>query len=97
MARQMTEYTEISIKQPVDRARRFKVVAGIISYCLILSTAVVITGIWMDVTGPAANLAELLVSAMMSLATATTMAYIGGSVIDYNGGFGGVIKGHSKE
>lgn len=87
----MTDYSEITIKQPVDRNRRFKVVSSIIGYCLLVSTSVVIAGMIMGVSGPAAELADLLVSSMMALATATAMAYIGGSVVDYNGGFGRLL------
>ncbi len=77
--------------QPVDRARRFRMVAVIVSYCLLTSTAVVLAAVTGNVASEYETLVDLLVSALMGLATATTLAYIGGSVVDYNGGVGNMI------
>jgi hypothetical protein len=41
---------------------------------------------WVGVTAIYLPIVELFISGMMSLAMATTLAYVGGSVVDYNGG-----------
>lgn len=82
------------VKQEVDRGRRFKFVAAIVAFCLITSgiftwasPVTIVAGA--SVAGP---LTSLYVSGMMSLATALSLGYITGSVIDYNGGIGNMIS-----
>jgi len=55
------------------------------SLCLV---AVVSLGL----AAPAAlPIIEVYIDSMVGLAIATTLAYVGGSVVDYNGGVGGVL------
>ena len=74
----------------VDRARRFRFVANVVTFCLVMSGLLVVAvGFGTMVLG--ALLIELYVKALLSLATAISLAYIGGSVVDYNGGFGNMF------
>lgn len=80
---------EEDVRQEVDRGRRFKFVASIVAFCLIASGIVV----WASPAAVAAgSLTTLYVSGMMSLATALSLGYITGSVIDYNGGVGNIMS-----
>ena len=77
------------VKQEVNRGRRFKFVAVVVTFCLVAS------GIFSWVapaTVVAGSLTTLYVGSMMSLATALSLAYITGSVLDYNGGIGNMIS-----
>ena len=77
-------------QSPVDRSRRFKFVARVVSFCLIVSGLLVFAqGAGVMLTGP---LITLYVESLLGLATAVSLAYIGGSVVDYNGGFGNMFS-----
>lgn len=70
---------------PVDRRRRFTYIAAVTTFCLLGAAGFTLLatlggGIPLYHIG----LVETFINACMSLATATTMAYITGSVIDYN-------------
>lgn len=76
--------------QPVDRARRARFIFGVVGFCLIMAS--LFTGIvaWVGVTAIYLPIVELFISGMMSLAMATTLAYVGGSVVDYS--IGGMTR-----
>ena len=75
----------IEAKEPVSRSRRYRFIVGVVVFCLICSVA--FTGAaGLGLFSYSAALIEMLVASLISLATATTLAYIGGSVVDYNGG-----------
>ena len=73
-------------QQPVCRKRRARFIASVVGFCLVMSS--LFTGIvaWGVVDTLFMPIVELFISGMMSLAMATTLAYVGGSVVDYNGG-----------
>ncbi|QGH74836.1 hypothetical protein MAL1_00089 [Bacteriophage DSS3_MAL1] len=75
-----------SALQPVDRARRARFIASVVGFCLVMAS--LFTGLvaWGVVASIYMPIIELFISSLMSLAMATTLAYVGGSVVDYNGG-----------
>lgn len=81
-------------KDKVDRSRRHRFIAIVTAFCLLSSfvftaltffSAPVVAG-GVAAAAPVSPLVDLYVRGMLSLATATVLTYIGGSVIDYNGG-----------
>ena len=71
----------------VDRRRRFTYIAAVTTFCLLGAAGFTLLatlggGIPLYHLG----LVETFINACMSLATATAMAYVTGSVIDYNAG-----------
>lgn len=82
--------------QPVDRGRRFRFVSGVVAFCLVMAalfTAFAAFGMFVLTYG---TLIEMFVGGMLSLATATTLAYITGSVVDYNGGVANVFTRNNR-
>lgn len=79
------------LPQPVDRARRAKFILMVVGFCLLSSAACI--GVIALVGVPAMYLPimELFIGGMQGLAMATTLAYVGGSVVDYNGGVGNMM------
>lgn len=77
--------------QPVDRARRARFIASVVGFCLVMAS--LFTGLvaWGVVAAVYIPIIELFISSLMSLAMATTLAYVGGSVVDYNGGIGNMF------
>lgn len=78
-------------QSPVDRSRRFRFVSRLVAFCLVTS------GLFTLVVGLGGlavgiSLVEIYVKALLSLATAVSLAYIGGSVVDYNGGFANMFS-----
>jgi len=70
---------------PVDRTRRFRFVAVVVTFCLIISaTMTVLASFAVGLPVYHVGLIETFIGACMSLATATTLGYITGSVIDYS-------------
>lgn len=89
----MTE-TTTEEKQPVDRARRFKFIAYVTSFCLLSALCIVLLAL-MGASGgaiPVSPLLDLYVRSVLGLATATVVSYVSGSVIDYNGGIGNLFS-----
>lgn len=82
--------------QPVCRKRRARFIASVVGFCLVTSS--LFTGIvaWGAVDMIFMPIVELFISGMMSLAMATTLAYVGGSVVDYNGGIGNMFTRSSN-
>lgn len=78
-------------EQPVDRARRARFIASVVGFCLVVSSGFTALAAWGAVTAIYLPIVELFISSLMSLAMATTLAYVGGSVIDYNGGIGNMF------
>jgi len=83
------------IQAPVDRARRFFFVSRMVGFCMLASLGVVLAA-GMGYLGAAPNLAQMYVQSLVATGTALSLAYIGGSVIDYNGGIGGLVRGLVK-
>lgn len=79
----------MSEKIPVDRARRHKFALSITLICLVTAAALafLVGGTWLIAT----PIVDVYISAAMSLAMAVSLAYISGSVIDYNGGISSVV------
>lgn len=70
---------------PVDRLRRFRFVAAVVTFCLLaagLFTLLAALGGGIPIYN--IELIEMFIGGCLSIATATTLAYITGSVIDYN-------------
>lgn len=86
----MSEEDNIGGRTPVDRQRRFWFVSRLVAFCLIVSALIVIVASFGYVDA-SSTLIEIYVKSLMSLATAIGLAYIGGSVVDYNGGFGNMF------
>lgn len=96
-------------KQPVDRGRRFQYIAWVTGFCLL--SALTVTFIAGIVLAPAtatqaaafvlapttSPLLDLYVRGVLGIASATILAYVTGSVIDYNGGLGKLFSGKPKE
>lgn len=77
--------------QPVCRKRRARFIASVVGFCLVMAslfTGLVAWGVVATIYMP---IVELFISSLMSLAMATTLAYVGGSVVDYNGGVGNMF------
>lgn len=72
-------------KTPVDRSRRARFIFRVVAACIGFSAAFVALAGFQLMPG-APNLVELLVDSLLSLATVATVAYVGGSSLDYNGG-----------
>jgi len=86
----VTEIAEISIQQPVDRARRHRFISRVTLFCLgTMAIFAAMSGFGWIVTGP---VMELYMGAASTLVLTTVAAYVTGSVIDYNGGIGNMLK-----
>ena len=81
-------------QQQVDRGRRYWFISRLTTFCLVVSGFLALmTGFgWLNVS----PIIELYVSSLLTLATAAVMAYITGSVIDYNGGIGNIISSNRR-
>lgn len=77
---------------PVCRARRARFIGYVVGFSLI--TAALFTGLvaGLGVAPIYLPITELYISGMIGLAMATTLAYVGGSVVDYNGGIGNILS-----
>lgn len=86
------EGTVAPATQPVCRKRRARFISSVVAFCLV--TAAMFTGViaWVGVATVYLPIIELFISGMLSLAMATTLAYVGGSVVDYNGGIGNMFR-----
>ena len=84
-------------KEPVDRGRRSKYIAWVTGFCLL--SALTVTYIAGILLSPAAEspLLDLYVRGVLGIASATVLAYVSGSVIDYNGGIGKLFSTKPKE
>lgn len=78
-------------KSPVDRARRFYFVSRLVAFCLLVALSLVIT-VGLGYLALAAHLVEIYISGLLGITTAISLAYIGGSVVDYNGGIGNMLR-----
>ena len=72
-------------RQQVDRKRRARFVAMVVGFSLLSATGLTLAGV-STATMPA------LVEGLLSLATILSLWYVSGSVVDYNGGFGGMVR-----
>lgn len=89
----MTSTNPDAQRAPVDRKRRFRFVVGVVAFSLGMSALLVVAsglGMLAPITPP---LIPGFINAAMGLATATTLAYITGSVVDYNGGVANLFTG----
>lgn len=77
-------------QQTVDRGRRYWFISRLTAFCLITAGLLALLSGFGWVT--ASPIIELYVRSLLTLATAAVMAYITGSVIDYNGGIGNIIS-----
>lgn len=82
-------------KEPVDRGRRFKYIAWVTAFCLISAFLVTMVGWWLY-PAAASPLLDLYVRGVLGIASATVLAYVSGSVIDYNGGIGKLFSTQPK-
>jgi cytochrome b subunit of formate dehydrogenase len=81
-------------QQQVDRSRRYWFISRLTAFCLVVSGFLsVFTGFGFVLVTP---IIELYVRSLLTLATAAVMAYITGSVIDYNGGIGNMFTAQSS-
>lgn len=91
MAEDIIQDGQTTVKQQtVDRGRRYWFISRLTAFCLIMAGALALmSGFGWIVASP---LIELYVRSLLTLATAAVMAYITGSVIDYNGGVGNIFS-----
>lgn len=87
--------TDTPIKDPVDRGRRFKYIAWVTSFCLGSAFVITAVGWWLEPT-TSSPLLDLYVRGVLGIASATVIAYVSGSVIDYNGGIGKLFATQPK-
>lgn len=80
---------------PVDRARRFFFVTRLIAFCLGIGLGLILA-VGFGYLTPALGLIEVFVTGLLTLATGVALAYIGGSVVDYNGGFGNMFREQNR-
>jgi fatty acid desaturase len=82
------------VQQQVDRRRRYWFISRLTAFCLIVAGFLaLLTGFgWVTVS----PIIELYVRSLLTLATASVMAYITGSVIDYNGGIGNIFSSRQR-
>ena len=82
-------------QQQVDRGRRYWFISRLTAFCLIMSGALSLaSGFGWVVASP---ILEMYVRALLTLATSAVMAYVAGSVIDYNGGVGNMFTSNRNE
>lgn len=81
-------------QQTVDRGRRYWFISRLTAFCLIMAGVLALMSGFGLIT--AAPMVELYVRSLLTLATAAVMAYITGSVIDYNGGIGNIITPNNR-
>ena len=79
----MVETTEVKVRQPVDRTRRFRFIAITVGVCIVLSAGFAGLAAFGLIISP--PVVSLVIEGLVSLATALSLAYVGGSVMDYNG------------
>ena len=70
--------------QPVDRNRRYKFVSWVVASCLFLSAATTMMAGAGLFTDNYRNLVELFENGLLGIATALSLSYVAGSVVDYN-------------
>ena len=98
----MTEHpesngTDQDDKQPVDRGRRFKFIAWVTGFCLISALSISFLAGIVFAPEVATPLLDIYVRGVLGIASATILAYVSGSVIDYNGGLAKIFTGKAKE
>lgn len=81
-------------QQTVDRGRRYWFISRLTAFCLLTAGGfALLSGFGMFT---AITIIELYVRSLLTLATAAVMAYITGSVIDYNGGIGNIFSTNQR-
>ena len=91
-------------KDPVSRKRRFTFIASVTAFGLLSALIVTLIGVFFAptatvagaVTIPYAPLLDLYVRGVLGIVSATVIAYVTGSVIDYNGGVGKLFSTQPK-
>jgi phosphate/sulfate permease len=89
--------THVLEQQPVDRARRYYFTSRVVAYALFTSAIFTVMGTYLKT--PVTLLTDY-VDGMMGLANVVVLAYVSGSVIDYNGAISSVmsrVSGGQKE
>jgi hypothetical protein len=77
-------------QQQVDRARRSKFIFRVTAFCLItMALLAILSGFGVITAGP---VVELYMRSVSTLALTAVGAYVTGSVVDYNGGFGNLFS-----
>ena len=100
----MVDIPEEPSKDPVSRSRRFGYIAAVTAFALLSALVVTLIGVFFAptatvagaVTTPYAPLLDLYVRGVLGIASATVIAYVSGSVIDYNGGIGKLFSTQPK-
>ena len=82
-------------RDPVDRSRRFTYIKWVTAFCLVSALTTTVIAWW---SSPEANspIVDLYVRGVLGIASATVIAYVSGSVIDYNGGIGKLFSTQPK-
>ena len=100
----MVDIPEEPGKDPVSRTRRFGYISAVTAFGLLSALAVKLSGVFFAptatiagaVTAPYAPLLDLYVRGVLGIVSATVIAYVSGSVIDYNGGIGKLFSTQPK-
>lgn len=88
---EIIEEGQTTVKQQgVDRGRRYWFISRVTAFCLTSTLLLaILNGMGLLTNGP---LIELYVRSVLTLALTAVMAYLTGSVVDYNGGFGNLFS-----
>jgi len=82
-------------QQTVDRGRRYWFISRVTAFCLVVAGLLAAgTGFGVIAAGP---IVELYVRSLLTLALSAVMAYVTGSVVDYNGGFGNMFTSDRQQ
>ncbi len=100
----MADDTQDQNRDPVSRSRRFGYIAAVTAFGLLSALFVTLVGVFFAptatvagaVTIPYAPLLDLYVRGVLGIVSATVIAYVSGSVIDYNGGIGKLFSTQPK-
>ncbi len=91
MTAQDTNAPQTGKNSPVNRARRSYFIFFVVGFCLFVSAILTGLAAWGTITLQIA-LVTTLVESLVGLAGIATVAYVGGSSIDYNGGIGNMFR-----
>lgn len=86
----MTKTESKPNKEPVNRGRRSKFIFWLVGCCVGFNAAVAVAS-GLDLIA-STELLTLVVGGFNTLALTATIAYVGGSTLDYNGGVAGIIR-----
>ena len=76
---------------PVNRSRRTYFIFAVVGFCLFAATLLTGLAAW-GIIAAQIPLVTLFIESLFSLAGIATLAYVGGSSVDYNGGIANMFS-----